>query len=244
MTTKYLTISRTILMSGVKRWLSIDNQISYHFTNSSHEWFHEMIKYLQPNILPFHELFSWVVSQDDYLLKTKYFTVSRTLLMSGVTRWLSIDNQVSYHFTNTSHEFCLKMIKYWQPKYLTISRTLLMSGVTRRLSIYNQIFYHFTNSSHEWCHKMIIYWKPNILPFHELFSWVVSQDDYVLTTKYLTISRTLLMSGVTRWLSIDNQISYHFTNTSHEWCHKMIKYWQPNILPFHELFSWVVLKDD
>ena len=132
MTTKYLTISRTILMSSVTRWLSIGNQISYHFTNSSHEWFYEMIKYLQLNILPFHELFSWVVSQDDLVLTTKYLTISRTLLMSGVTRWLSIDNQVSYHFTNTSHEFCLKMINYWHP---------------------------------------------NILPFHELFSWVVSQDD-------------------------------------------------------------------
>ena len=129
-------------------------------------------------------------------------------------------------------------------KYLTISLTLLMSGVTRWLSIDNQISYHFTNSSHEWCHKMIKYWQPNISPFHELFSWVVSQDDQVLTTKYLTISLILLMSGVTRWLSIDNQISYHFTNSSHERCHNMIKYLQPYILPFHELFSWVVSQDD
>ena len=125
-------------------------------------------------------------------------------------------------------------------KYLTISRTILMSSVTRWLSIGNQISYHFTNSSHEWFHEMIKYLQPNILPFHELFSWVVSQDDLALTTKYLTISLNLLMSGVTRWLSIDNQISYHFTNTFHEWCHKMIKYWQSSILPFHELFSWVV----
>ena len=129
-------------------------------------------------------------------------------------------------------------------KYLTISRTILMSSVTRWLSIGNQISYHFTNSSHEWFHEMIKYLQPNILPFHALFSWVVSQDDLALTTKYLTISLNLLMSGVTRWLSIDNQISYHFTNTSHEWCHKMIKYWQSSILPFHELFSWLVSGGD
>ena len=129
-------------------------------------------------------------------------------------------------------------------KYLTISRTILMSSVTRWLSIGNQISYHFTNSSHEWFHEMIKYLQPNILPFHELFSWVVSQDDLALTTKYLTISLNLLMSGVTRWFSIDNQISYHSTKSSHEWCHKMINYCQPNILPFHELFSWGVSQDD
>ena len=125
-------------------------------------------------------------------------------------------------------------------KHLTISRTILMSSVTRWLSIGNQISYHFTNSSHEWFHEMIKYLQPNILPFHELFSWVVSQDDLALTTKYLTISRTLLMSGVIRWLSIDNQVSYHFTNSSRDWCQEVIKYWQQNILLFHEHFSCLV----
>ena len=140
MTIKYLTISRTLLMSGITRWLSIDNKISYHFTNSSHEWCHKMIKYWQPNILPFHELFSWVVSPNilpfhemiKYWQLLKYLTISRTLLMS-VTRWLSI--KISYHFTNNSHEFCHK-------RWLSIDNS-------------SQISYHFTNSSHEWCHKMI-----------------------------------------------------------------------------------------
>ena len=149
MTIKYLTISRTLLMSGVTRWFSIDNKISYHFTNTSHEWCHKMIKYWQPNILPFHELFSWVVSQDDKVLTTKYLTISLTLLMSGFTRWLSIDNQISYHFIELFSLVVSQDDLVLTTKYFTISRTLLMSGVTRWLNIDNKISYHFTNSSRE-----------------------------------------------------------------------------------------------
>ena len=177
MPTKHLTISRTILMSSVTRWLSIYNQISYHFTNTSHEWCHKMIKYWQSSILPFPELFSWVVSQDDLALTTKYLTISLNLLMSGVTRWLSIDNQISYHFTNTSHEWCHKMIKYWQSSILPFHELFSWLVVRRWLSSDNKISYYFTNTSHAWCHKMIKYWQSSILPFHELFSWVVSWGD-------------------------------------------------------------------